>query len=111
MPFFPTVRAAPYMKSVTDTFLGLDRRMKIPEGAFSEMENLTSSYYPLLSNRDRRGTVMNLKNPKALLQKKKLVLLDDDRLYFGGEDITSYLQEKGCFIDPDGAKQLVSFGA
>lgn len=111
MPFFPTVRAAPYMKSVTDTFLGLDRRMKIPEGAFSDMENLTSSYYPLLSNRDRRGTVMNLKNPKALLQKKKLVLLDQDRLYFGGEDITSYLHEKGCFIDPDGKKQLVSFGA
>ncbi len=112
MPYFPQIRSISGTKSVTDVFLGLDRRMKIPEGAFSDMENLTSSYYPLLANRDRRGTVMNLTDPKALLSKTKLVLLDHDRLYFGGEDITAYLHEKNCFIDPEkNPKQLVSFGA
>lgn len=112
MPYYPTVKSTRTVQQVTDTFLGLDRRMKIPEGAFSDMENLTSSYYPLLANRTKRGAVMNLTDPKALLQKTKLVLIDGDRLFYGGEDITAYLHEKNCFINAStGPKQLISLGA
>jgi hypothetical protein len=97
---------------VTDVFYGYNRNEKIGDGEFSDMQNLTSSYYPLLANRGKRGMVANLHDPKAMLSKTKLAYIDADRLYYDGEDITSYLIAAGCSISAEtGPKQLISMGA
>lgn len=42
-------------QSVTETFLGYDHNLKIADGAFYDMENLTADYYPMLAPRGVRG--------------------------------------------------------
>ena len=112
MPYFPTLTESPTTQQVTDVFYGYNRNEKIGDGEFSDMQNLTSSYYPLLANRGKRGMVANLHDPKAMLSKTKLAYVDTDRLYYGGEDITSHLIAAGCSISADtGPKQLISMGA
>ena len=112
MPYFPTLTESPTTQQVTDVFLGYNRNIKIGDGEFSDMQNLTSSYYPLLANRNKRGMVANLNDPKAMLSKTKLAYVDGDRLIYGGDDVTSYLISAGCSISATtGPKQLVSMGA
>lgn len=44
-------------RDIVDTFLGYDRNLRIADGAFCEMTNLSSDKYPMLSPRKPRGTV------------------------------------------------------
>lgn len=112
MPYFPTLTETPTTQQVTDMFRGYNRNYKIADGEFSDMENLTSSYYPLLANRGKRGIVANVTDPKAMLSKTKLAYIDGDRLFYGGEDVTAYLTAAGCTISAEtGPKQMISMGA
>lgn len=112
MPYFPTLTESPTTQQVTDVFYGYNRNIKIGDGEFSDMQNLTSSYYPLLANRGKRGMVANLHDPKAMLSKTKLAYVDGDRLLYGGEDVTAHLIAAGCTISAETTpKQLVSMGA
>ena len=98
---------------VIDEFHGYNHNLKIGDGEFYDMKNLTSSYYPLMADRPKRGTVTQLREPAALLGKSKLAYIDGSSLYYGGADITSYLYAAGFSISSgdDRPKQLVSMGA
>ena len=110
MTMYPTV-AAPYAaRHVTDVFKGYDHNLRIGEGAFYHMENLTGDCYPLLANRRPRGHVATLSAPNGLIGKAKTAYVDGTRLFYGGADLTRYLNEAGFFLT-DCPKQLVSMGA
>ena len=114
MPYLPTLPETKQSQQVIDTFLGYNHNMKIGDGEFYDMQNLTSSYYPLLSNREKRGTVKALAAPAGMLAKSKLAYIDGANLYYNGEDITSNLTTAGVAISTDAAmlpKTLVSMGA
>lgn len=114
MPYFPTLKENYTEQLVIDEFHGYNHNLKIGDGEFYDMQNLTSSYFPLLANRQKRGTVARLGAPSALLGKSKPVYIDGSEIYYGGENITSYLTAGGCSISADEAmlpKQLVSMGA
>ena len=113
MPYFPTLKESYTTQAVIDEFHGYNHNLKIGDGEFYDMKNLTSSYYPLMAERTKRGTVAQLREPAALLGKSKLAYIDDGRLYYGGADITSYLYAAGFSISSgdDRPKQLVSMGA
>lgn len=114
MPYFPTLTETYTTQEVIDEFHGYNHNLKIGDGEFYDMKNLTSSYYPLLANRAKRGVVAKLSNPSALLGKSKLAYIDGSKLYYGGEDITTYLNAAGFAISTDGnmlPKQMVSMGA
>lgn len=114
MPYFPTLTETYTTQQVIDAFHGYNHNLKIGDGEFYDMQNLTSSYYPLLANRQRRGTVAQLSAPSALLGKSKLAYIDGSRLYYGGEDLTAYLTDAGAAISTDETmlpKQMVSMGA
>ena len=114
MPYFPTLPEGYTTQQVTDTFLGYNHNMKIGDGEFFDMKNLTSSYYPLLSNRAKRGVVKALEEPKAILGKSKLAYIDGTHLYYGDLDLSSYLYAKGLSISTAESmqpKQLISMGA
>lgn len=111
---YPKLRSSYYSRLVTDTFLGYNHNLKIGDGEFFDMENLTGDYYPLMANRGKRGTVAQLTAPHALLGKSSLAYIDGDKLYYGGQDLTEYLLGAGASISDDPAmlpKQLVSMGA
>ena len=110
MPLYPTLKESYTYQQVTEIFQGYNHNLKIEDGEFYDMENLTSYYYPFLANRGKRGIVSTLEKPNGLLAKSKLAYVDGSRLIYDGEDITSYLTEAGCTI-ADSEKQLVSMGA
>ena len=114
MAEFPTL-AAPYLSRRTiSTFGGYNRNLKIAEGEFYCMENMTGDCYPLLASRPPRSKAAQLTAPHALRGKSKLAYVDGTSLYYGGEDLTSYLTDAGFFLSDSGEmcpKQLVSMGA
>lgn len=92
-------------RDILDTFLGYDHRLRIQEGAFREMENLTSDCYPMLSPRKPRGTTMNFFSGicTGIIMKDKLCRCDGELFRYGD---TAY--DMGLSDEP---KQLVSMGA
>lgn len=114
MPYFPKIPGTNAARTVTDVFRGLNYRLKIGDGEFSDMENLTSDCYPLLANRKKRSIVLDILQPRAILGKEKLWYIDGDKLFCGDTDVTGYFKEKGCVIADSEAmrpKTLCSMGA
>lgn len=72
----PILTPIPRQRVLVDTFLGLDRRPRIPAGAFSEMENLTSDHFPVLSPRGPRQLYASPASPQGLIAKEKLCYVD-----------------------------------
>lgn len=104
MPKYPKFEAREARRVLTDVFRGYNHTQKIGSGEFYDMKNLTSSYYPMLSCRGERGTVLELSAPGGLLAKEKLAYIDGGALYYGGE-------KTALTGLADGEKQLVSMGA
>lgn len=105
MPYFPTVEESKTYQQVTDVFLGYNHNLKISDGEFSDMANLTSDYYPMLANRQKRGIMSTaLTAPGGMLAKEALAVVDNGKLYYNGYEVS------GITLT-DGEKQLVSMGA
>lgn len=114
MPFYPTLTESYTTQLVTDIFSGYNHNMKIGDGEFYDMKNLTSDFSPLLANRVKRGMLAALENPVAILGKSQLAYIDGTHLYYGDLDLSTYWQAKGLVLSEDEAmlpKQLVSMGA
>lgn len=78
-----TVSRAP--RVVTDTFLGYRHRMKISEGEWYDTENLTTEHFPVLSTRNKRGTLNNTYTDlQAIIAKDALYWVDNGTLYANG---------------------------
>ena len=62
-----------------DTFLGVNKTPRIGDGEFSDMQNLTSDYFPNLAVRPRRGKpyLPSAKNPRSIS-----VYAGDDGLFY-----------------------------
>lgn len=100
----PTLPEVPQRRLVTDRFLGYDCRPQLPDGAFSDMQNLSLRNYPLLSTRPPRGILRGLRRPGGLIAKDALLWVDGGSLYMNG-------LETGLTGLSPGEKQLVSMGA
>lgn len=112
--YYPRLKETYTTQQVTDEFHGYNHNLKIGDGEFFDMRNLTSSYYPLLANRGKRGTVAQLSAPAGVLGKSKLAYIDGSKLFYGGTDISDYIEAAGFSISTHEStlpKQLVSMGA
>ena len=56
MKYYPTLNAIPSTSDTIDVFKGYNHNVRIGEGEFYEMSNLSSDNYPVLSPRKPRGT-------------------------------------------------------
>lgn len=104
MPFYQTIDESKTSQQVTELFMGYNHNLKINEGEFYDMKNLTSDYCPMLANRTRRGVVRRLTSPGGLLAKEKLAVVDNGKLYYDGTEVSGITLTTG-------EKQLVSMGA
>lgn len=59
MPTYTTIPETAVTEQVTDTFGGYNHNLKIDDGEFYDMRNLTSDYYPLMGNRAARSLVQS----------------------------------------------------
>ena len=95
----------PSTREMIDVFGGYNHNIRIGEGEFYEMTNLTSAEYPSLSPRKKRGIYKSPDKPLGLISKDALCYVDGSDLY-----INEYKIE-GFELDPNTKKTLVSMGA
>lgn len=86
-----------------DVFLGYDRNDRIGQGAFYDMENLTSDCFPLVCPRGGRAALDTGGKVTGLIAKDSLCYTQGSRFVMNG-----YGVEMGLSDEP---KQLVSMGA
>ncbi|MBS7174654.1 MAG: hypothetical protein KH050_10365 [Clostridiaceae bacterium] len=98
----PQLSEASAGKSTMVDFKGYNHKLFIADGEFYEMQNMTADYYPVLSPRAPRGTKLHLEKPNGIFAKEKLIWVDGNKFYFGGEY---------QFDVEDSKKSFVSMGA
>jgi hypothetical protein len=97
-------------RQMLDAFAGYNHNLRIGDTEFYDMQNMTSSYYPVLSPRGQRGIYAYPEGSgtehkiNGLISKDALCYVDGTTLYINNYPVTGLILE-------DSPKQLVSMGA
>ncbi len=100
---FPKLRVLEASRQMVDTFKGYNHNLRIGDGEFFDMKNMTSDHYPILSPRGKRGVYSSPDSPNGLIAKDALCYVDGTEFV-----INEYRVEMGLNDEP---KQLISMGA
>lgn len=100
---YPKLRETKSSRQMVDTFKGYNHNLRIMDGEFYDMKNMTSDSFPVLSPRKGRGVYASPESPTGLIAKDALCYVD-------GTDfvMNEYRVDMGLSDEP---KQLVSMGA
>ncbi len=103
----PGLYEAPSSQEIISTFGGYSKKPVIGENEFCNMENMSSSKYPLLSPRSKRAYFnVSGEGLHGLFAKSKLFYINNNALYYGGEKV------QGIYLpDETTQRQFVSMGA
>lgn len=93
----------PTSRDMIDVFGGYNHNLRIREGEFYDMTNLTSADYPVLSPRPKRGIYASPTNPTGLIAKDALCYVDGANFVINGYQVDMGLNNK--------PKTLISMGA
>lgn len=108
---YPKLKEIKSSREMIDVFRGYNHNLRIGDGEFYEMTNLSSADYPVLSPRQPRGVyagphqARKANNPKGMIAKDELCYVDGADFVVGDQRI-----EMGLTIDTE-PKSLVSMGA
>ena len=120
---YPQLKVLANSRQIVDDFKGYNHNLRIGDGEFFDMKNLTSDYYPVLSPRGKRGVYASPDRPNGLIAKDALCYVDGTKFV-----INEYPVEMGlvteCNACPNKSycnaykegkaactKQLISMGA
>lgn len=78
----PNLSARKTSINMLNNFLGYNRSLRIGDGEFYDMKNLTADYFPVFAPRKKRGIITKMKRPGGMFGCKKLVYVDDNKLYY-----------------------------
>jgi hypothetical protein len=78
---YPTLSELNTSREIIEVFKGYNHNLRIGEGEFYDMTNLTSADYPVLSPRPQRGVYAEPKKPQGMIAKDALCYVDGDTLY------------------------------
>lgn len=104
---YPPLKELPTTREMVDVFRGYNHNLRISNGEFFNMENLTSDHYPVLSPRGKRGVYAKPASPQALIAKEALCYVDGADFVMGEERFAMDLST----ANEDNPKKLVSMGA
>lgn len=104
---FPALQVPETVREVVDGFLGLNKGGRIEAGEFSDMENLSSDAFPLLSPRGKRGVFARPQNLQGMIGRDVLCWVDGSRFVMDGYSVEMGLSER----EEDCPKRLVNMGA
>ena len=104
---YPTLQEEETSRQMVDAFRGYNHNLRISDGEFFDMKNLTSDYYPVLSPRTKRGVYASPVNPQGLISKDSLCYVDGADFVFNGYPVSMGLSTR----PEDCPKRLVSMGA
>lgn len=100
---YPTLYTKEHSRQMVDTFKGYNHNLRIGEGEFFDMKNMTSDYYPVLSPRKKRGVYASTTTPNGMIAKDSLCYVDGTKFVINGYPVDMGLNDQ--------PKQLVSMGA
>lgn len=100
---YPILHTQESSRQMVDIFKGYNHNLRIGDGEFFDMKNMTSDYYPVASPRRERGVYASATNPNGMIAKDSLCYVDGTKFV-----INEYPVEMGLSDEP---KQLVSMGA
>lgn len=104
---YPTLTEIETTRQMVDVFRGYNHNLRIADGEFFDMKNLTSAYYPVLSTRGQRGVYASPTDPRGMIAKDTLCYVDGSEFVIG-----EYRVDMGLSTDENKSpKQLVSMGA
>ena len=104
---YPTLPVQSSSREMIDTFRGYNHNLRISDGEFFDMKNMTSNYYPILSPRGKRGVHIEPAAPQGLIAKDTLCYVDGTNFVMDGYPIDMGLST----AEEDCPKQLISMGA
>lgn len=104
---YPQLKELPTNREMVDVFRGYNHNLRISNGEFFNMKNMTSDYYPVLSPRGKRGVYAKPASPQALIAKEALCYVDGTDFVMGAQRINMELSTAHA----DNPKKLVSMGA
>ena len=100
---FPKLREQQASRQMVDTFRGYNHNLRISDGEFFDMKNMTSDYYPVLSPRKKRGVYASPNSPTGLIAKDALCYVDGTKFVINEHPVDMNLNDE--------PKQLISMGA
>ena len=108
----PILNEIPSMTDMIDVFKGYNHNLRIGDGEFFDMQNLSSSKYPVISPRGQRGLYVEGENtfpvnPQGLIAKDALCYVDGADFVVNGYHVDMELSTE----PEDCPKQLISMGA
>lgn len=104
---FPTLPVQNSTRETVDTFGGYNHNLRIGDGEFYDMKNMTSDDYPVLSVRGKRGVYATPEHASGLIAKDALCYVDGSNFV-----MNEYRIDLGLSVaEEDCPKQLVSMGA
>ena len=103
----PLLNEIPTTREMIDAFGGYNHNLRIREGEFYDMKNLTSTDYPVLSPRQKRGVYASPNNPQGMIEKDALCYVDGTDFVINEYHIDMGLSTK----EEDCPKTLISMGA
>ena len=74
---YPTLQKLNTSRQMIDVFGGYNHNLRINDGEFYHMNNLTSSDYPVLSPRQQRGIYLSEGDPQGMIAKDVLCYVDN----------------------------------
>ena len=105
---YPTLTELQTSRQMVDVFEGYNHNLRIADGEFYDMKNMTSTHYPVLSPRGQRGLhVEPLDHPQGLIAKDTLCYVRGSKFVMGDYEVEMNLSTK----EEDCPKQLISMGA
>ena len=90
-------------RQMIDVFGGYNHNLRIGDGEFFEMMNMTSDFYPVMSPRGKRGLYAEPKLCTGMIAKDSICYTDGSAFVMNGEPIEMGLNDE--------RKQLISMGA
>ena len=100
---YPTLYTKESSRQMVDIFKGYNHNLRIGDGEFFDMKNMTSDYYPVLSPRGKRGLYASPTSPNGLITKDALCYVDGSKFVINQKEIDMGLNDE--------PKQLISMGA
>lgn len=92
---YPSLKPLPVQREITDVFKGYNHNLRIGEGEFYDMKNLSSDNFPVLSPRCKRGIYASPDAPQAMVAKDSLCYVDGGKFYINSPPIVDSKMELG----------------
>ena len=104
---YPTIPVRNANRQIVDVFQGYNHNLRIGDGEFYDMKNMTSDHYPVMAPRVKRGVYAKPASPQGLIAKDKLCYVDGTAFVIGQNRVEMELSVE----EHDCPKQLISMGA